>query len=255
MYFELENCGTEIFEPNSTVIHVAGLAHGKFKTIEDFKNINTKCSARLAERAVECGVKRFIFLSSIGVHGNSSEGIIDENSPIQPTGAYAKSKANAETILADICQNTNMELIVLRPTLVYGKNAPGNVLKLARMFEKNVPVPIRNLENKRNFCSVEKLTLLIKRLVLDEDNSFHSEKFVVADTHSKSVYSFMLIVAQLHGVKLMSFRLPKELFKFLLKCVGKKELITSLCSDLVVNTTRVDNYLESASITKFEKTL
>ena len=250
MHFELETCGSEVFEPGSTIIHLAGIAHGKFKTIEEFEHINAKCSAKLATRAVECGVKRFIFLSSIGVHGNCSEGIIDESSPLQPAGAYAESKVKAETMIADACQNSNMELIILRPTLVYGRGAPGNISKLVGLFEKGIPVPFEKLNNKRNFCSVDKLTCLIRRLVLDDHNVFHLEKFVVADTNSKSVYAFMLSVAKLHDLKAKSLSLPTAWVEFLLKCIGKNEVISSLCRDLVVNTAKVDDYLEGDLITQ-----
>ena len=253
MRFELETCGLKVFESGSTVIHLAGVAHGKFKTIEDFEYINAKCSAKLATRAVECGVKRFVFLSSIGVHGNYSEGIIDESSPLQPTGAYAESKVKAEAALADICQNSNMELVILRPTLVYGRGAPGNIAKLVGLFEKGIPVPFSKLNNRRNFCSVDKLTCLIRQLVLDKHNVFHSEKFVVADTNSKSVYSFMLTVAQLHGLKLKSFGLPAAWIELLLKCLEKNEIISSLCRDLVVNTAKVDDYIEDGLITQITK--
>ena len=113
-----------------TVIHLAARAHQlndqSINPEAEFLRINCEGTKNLAKQAIAAGVKHFIFISSIGAMATLSDTIISEESPCQPDTPYGRSKLNAETALVELCQKTQMNWTILRPTLVYGPNNPGN---------------------------------------------------------------------------------------------------------------------------------
>ncbi|MCK4825734.1 NAD-dependent epimerase/dehydratase family protein, partial [bacterium] len=145
----------------STVIHLAGRAHVLNETVIDplveFRRTNVEGTLTLAQHSVHARVKRFIYISSIGVNGvQSSRPFMDSDTP-HPIEPYAISKYEAECGLRQIAKSSDMDVVIIRPPLVYGANAPGNFGRLMRVAYKGVPLPLGAVHNKRSLVALDNL--------------------------------------------------------------------------------------------------
>lgn len=127
----------------------------------EYQRVNVEGTVRLARQAAAAGVKRFIFVSSIGVNGNASTRPFSAEDEPRPAEPYARSKWEAERELLKIHEETGMELVIIRPPLVYGPNAPGNFGSLVRWIEKGIPLPLGAIDNKRSLVGIDNLVDLI----------------------------------------------------------------------------------------------
>jgi len=147
------------------VIHVAARAHIIKDTIIDplaeYRRVNVEGTVNLARQAATQGVKRFIFISSIGVNGNSTQYPFSINDKASPWDDYSQSKFEAEEELKKICLETGMEYVILRPPLVYGMKAPGNFGKLLKAVVKGLPLPLGAIHNRRSMVALDNLIDLI----------------------------------------------------------------------------------------------
>lgn len=140
------------------VIHLAARVHVMEETatdpLQEFRNINLYGTERLARQAAQAGVKRFVFMSTIGVNGdNSGDKPYTESDQTHPHNPYSVSKYEAELALKEISKQTGMEVVILRAPLVYGPGNPGNFLSLLRIVSKNIPLPLASITNKRSRIS------------------------------------------------------------------------------------------------------
>lgn len=120
------------------IIHCAALAHVAKGDEFSYQDINTFGAIELAKQARQAGAKRFVFISSIGVNGSSTKATpFSVDSTPHPHNAYAKSKYDAEIGLRKIVEETGLEVVIVRPTLVYGANAPGNFGSLTKLVKRN----------------------------------------------------------------------------------------------------------------------
>ena len=142
------------------VIHCAGIAEQKNIIFNDiYKQINTDFTTKLAEQCVIAGVKKFIFLSSITVLGNFTDynKYFTQSDKANPSGVYAKSKYEAEKKLLEINAKTSLEVIIIRPPIVYGLGAKGNISRLIKLLKLKLPLPFGLIENKKSFISIDNL--------------------------------------------------------------------------------------------------
>ncbi|MFB1632409.1 MULTISPECIES: NAD-dependent epimerase/dehydratase family protein [unclassified Pseudomonas] len=231
-----------VCEGVDTIIHLAGRAHILNDTAEDpvaaFRSANVDVSIRLAQAAIRQGVRRFIFISSIGV--NASETLADtkitEDSPCSPTQLYGVSKKEAESALSSLVGPSNMELVIIRPPLVYAGNAPGNFHRLMSIISKGVPLPFKNVQNLRSMVSLENLIDFICLCV--EHPSAANEVFLVSDGVSFSTGEIIRLLAQGMGKKPKLFAFPTGLLEFGLAAVKKKSIYSQLCGSLVVDSSK-----------------
>lgn len=141
----------------SVVVHTAGLAHATASTgapaLADYRRINVEATEKLARAAVACGVARFIHISSLLVQASDTE------KPGSPAGArpYVVSKREAEAALARIAADPAMEIVILRPPLVYGHGVGANFRSLMRAVERGLPLPLSSVRNRRSFIFVGNL--------------------------------------------------------------------------------------------------
>jgi UDP-glucose 4-epimerase len=127
------------------VVHLASpaIARGADDSLARFREVNVEGTTRLARSAAVAGVRKFIFLSTLKVHGEQSfVHAIRENDPPRPTDAYAVSKVEAEDVLRGISRETGLNVITLRPPAVYGPGARGNILRLLQLISRGVPLPL-----------------------------------------------------------------------------------------------------------------
>ncbi|MEO6361700.1 MAG: NAD-dependent epimerase/dehydratase family protein [Caldimonas sp.] len=150
------------------VVHCAARAHmlrdDAADPLASFRAVNVDGTARLARAAAAAGVRRFVFVSSIGVNGSQTFGrpFTAEDLPA-PQTPYARSKLEAEQVLSAIASETGMAVTVVRPPLVYGPHAPGNFSTLVRAVRRGLPLPLASVRNRRSFIGRSNLVDLLAR--------------------------------------------------------------------------------------------
>ena len=177
-----------------TILHCAALVHQKQKLpYIDYKIVNIDYPLALAKKAKEEGVKQFIFISSIAVYGdNYTE--LDEDTKCKPTTYYGKSKLRAEEELLSL-QNENFIISIIRPPMVYGKDAPGNIKTLIKLITKISILPFGKINNKRSFIFIENLIGLIDTVIDKKKSGI----FLASDDKAISTtYLVELITQQFH---------------------------------------------------------
>ena len=150
----------------SAVVHLAARAHvlreGAADPLASFRHVNRDATLRLAEAAVVAGVRRFVFISSIGVLGESTDGTpFGAGSVAAPVAPYALSKWEAEQGLREVAARTGLEVAIIRPPLVHGPGAPGNFARLLGLVGRGVPLPFGGVQGRRTFVSRTNLASLI----------------------------------------------------------------------------------------------
>jgi nucleoside-diphosphate-sugar epimerase len=215
------------------VIHIAAKAHTVDTSLAEFRLINTARTLELAAAAASCGVKRFIFLSSIGVHGVSNSSPFNVQDNPAPVEDYAVSKLEAEIGLKQIATETDMEVVIIRPPLVYGANAPGNFGKLVNLVQKNLPLPLGAVHNKRSLVALDNLVDLIVTCV--DHPKAANQTFLVSDDQDVSTTELLEMMTCAAGKKPRLISLPVSWLKFAAKLIGKQAIIDRLCGNLQVD--------------------
>lgn len=228
------------------VVHVAGSAHRigahSSSALSDYRRTNTEGTLNLARQSAAAGVKRFIFISTIGVNGNiSSCPFTAEDSP-NPLEPYAQSKLEAEQGLWGICQGKKMELVIIRPPLVYGAGAPGNFGRLVRWIELGIPLPLGSIYNKRSFVSVDNLVELIVRCVTHPNAA--NQVLLAGDGDDISTTDLLLSVAKAMGRPARLIPVPIVFLKFFAKILGKEDMMLRLVGSLQVDISKTCELLD-----------
>ncbi len=165
------------------VVHLAARVHrldrGEAGDLAAFRRVNVAGSERLARQAAEAGVRRLVFVSTVKVHGEGAAQPYRESDAPAPVDPYAISKWEAEQALARVAADTGIELVVLRPPLVYGPDAGANFRRLLRLALKGVPLPLAAIDNRRSLIHVDNLAHAITLCV--EHPLAAGQTFLVAD--------------------------------------------------------------------------
>ncbi len=194
------------------VIHLAGRAHildeREVNPSEVYRKINTEATYNLALQAAHAGVKRFIFISTIKVHGEetSIDSPFVESSIYAPITDYAVSKMEAEILLQKISQDFDMEIVIIRPPLVYGPKVSANFKSLIRLAATGLPLPFGGIENLRSFVSVSNLTSLIVKCV--DHPLAGNQTFLVSDDLDVSTSELLKCLSMALGGSSRLFKLP-----------------------------------------------
>ncbi len=237
-----------------TVVHLAGRAHVLKETVADpiteFRRVNTAGSKQLMIAAAQAGVKRFVFVSSIGVNGDISPSTgFTEESPVNPHKPYAVSKYEAELLLRSMVAKSGMELVIVRPPLVYGAGVKGNFAKLKKLVAQGIPLPVGLANNQRTLVSVDNLASFLLRCV--EHPQAAGELFLVGDEHSISTKELVRLLGQSTSKKNILLPIPPIFARFGARLIGKQDLYNQLFGSLVVDISKAKNLLQwqpSASI-------
>ncbi|NAR30321.1 NAD-dependent epimerase/dehydratase family protein [Acinetobacter haemolyticus] len=223
------------------IIHCAGRAHVMNETaespLEAYRQTNVQGTLNLAKKAVKVGVKRFIYLSSIKVNGEQTAA-----QPFKPSDTvntddpYGLSKYEAEQALLELSKKTGLEVVIIRPVLIYGPNVKANFKSMVNLATKKLPLPIGCLDNKRSMVSVYNLADLIHTCMTHPNAN--REVFLASDQDDISVKQLFVKLAKYQNNQLLMLPVPKSLISFLASLVGKKAVASRLCSELVVDTTK-----------------
>lgn len=215
------------------IVHCAGLAHNPAASAEQFREINTKLTLKLAESAAEAGVKRFIFFSSIGVNGASSFTPFKADDKAIPYDDYTESKYNAERGLKALSEITNMEVVIIRPPLIYGNNAPGNFDKFVKLAKLPLPKPLGAISNTRSFVSIDNLTHFTHCCLTHP--SAANEVFLVSDGQDLSTTQFLKKISRVLGKRPWLIPVPASVLKALARLLGKQSTIDKIAMNLQVD--------------------
>jgi nucleoside-diphosphate-sugar epimerase len=222
------------FDDIESIIHLAGLAHSHNFTDEDYQSVNVDGTLKLANEAAKAGVKRFVFVSSIGVNGNLTNHIpFSDSSDPAPYNAYASSKYNTEIGLKKIASETGLELVIIRPTLVYGHNAPGNFGSLTKLVQKSPFLPFGLTDNKRDFISVQNLADLL--MVCANHPNAAGRTFLASDYETISIKAFTNAIAKGLNKTLIQLPIPIGFMRLAARLVGKSAMAAQLLDNLQVD--------------------
>lgn len=227
------------------VIHVAAFAHVTDDHTLDqsalFRRTNVDGTLNLARQAANLGVERFIFISSIGVNGNSNRSPFTEDDWPRPEGAYAQSKSEAERGLWVLGHETGMDIIVVRPPLVYGPNAPGSFGSLVRLVEKGIPLPLGAIHNKRSLVALDNLVDLI--ITCTDHPAAANQTFLAADGEDLSTSDLLRRVAAAMGKPSRLIPVPAGLLQLGATLLGKKAMAQKLLGSLQVDISKTRDVL------------
>ncbi|WP_166421186.1 NAD-dependent epimerase/dehydratase family protein [Pseudoalteromonas sp. Z1A8] len=232
----------------NTVIHIAARVHvmneNSKKSLEQFRAVNTEGTLNLARQAAAAGVKRFIFVSSIKVNGESTsdEDPFTSANLAKPVDSYGLSKAEAELLLLELGAKTGMEIIIIRPPLIYGQGVKANFASLMGLVGKGLPLPFRSIkQNRRSLVSVYNLIDLIK-VCIGHPNAAN-QIFLVSDDYDLSTAEMVALMAKVQGKKNLAFPIPVWCFKLVGKLLNKTEVIDRLTGSLQLDITHTKNTL------------
>ncbi len=243
LHFEIElsaasDC-SEALVGVDVVIHTAARVHMMDDRAPDplaaFRSVNTEATLALARQASTAGVKRFIFLSSIKVLGEmaSQEQPFDHLQLPNPTDPYGISKFEAEQGLYEIARQTGMEVVVIRPPLVYGPGVKANFHQLIGLMSKQFPLPLGSVRNKRSLVALPNLIDLIMRCI--DHPAAANRTFMVSDNQDLSTPELMQGIAIALGKKALLFPVPIGVLRFIGNITGKSAVIERLCGSLQVD--------------------
>jgi len=224
---------TELLSKQDIVIHIAAKAHSADVSSDEFKKVNTDLTLSLARAAAKSGVKRFIFLSSIGVNGITNTRPFSVHDTPCPVEEYAKSKLLAENGLKDIAIETGMEVVIIRPPLVYGAGAPGNFGKLIKLTKKNLPLPLGAIHNIRSLLALDNLVDLINICI--DHPAAANQTFLVSDDRDISTTELLTFLTKAAGKKPRLLPVPVSWLNAIGRITGKQSIIDRLCGNLQVD--------------------
>jgi nucleoside-diphosphate-sugar epimerase len=213
----------------SHVVHVAGVAHqGSAVSDAIYDRVNHQAVADLATAAAKAGVARLIFISSIGSQsGAAADDVLSEADEPRPTTAYGRSKLAAEIAL----RGSGMAHTILRPVLMYGPDAPGNMGALVRLAAAPWPLPFASLSGRRSLLAVDNLISAIEFAM--KSPAVANETYVIADTDALALPDIIAVLRAAIDRPSRLFALPQPLLANGLRLVGQEELWRQLGGSLV----------------------
>ena len=216
------------------IVHLAGIAHNKNNSVDEFKKINVDGTLELARKALEANIKRFIFISSIGVNGNSTHGkaFTEQDTP-NPTNDYTKSKYEAEKALAKLFENTHIDLVIIRPPLIYAHDAPGNFSKLLMLIKLGQFLPFGCTHNQRSFIAIENLVSFITTCIYHDTKI--NETFLIADDEVISTKQLIQCLSSGMGKSMILLPVPTKLLSMLADATGKVGIFEQLYGNLQID--------------------
>lgn len=226
-------CNVDVVVHLAARVHVMS-DHAKDPLVE-FRHVNVAGTLNLAMQATEAGVKRFIFISSVKVNGECTEinqPFIEENAA-NPQDAYGLSKFEAEQGLLMLKQQTDMEIVIIRPPLVYGVGVKANFANMLRAVKRGIPLPFGAINNQRSFVYVGNLVSLI--LCCLDHPSAANQAFLVSDGQDLSTPELLRACALAMGVKSRLLPVPQRLIAFAAAMLGKRAIAQRLSGNLQVD--------------------
>jgi len=230
-----------------TVIHLAARAHIMHDSASDplseFRRVNVDGTLNLARQAAASGIKRFIFLSTIKVNGEQTpQGLpFTESSRSAPEDPYGISKHEAEQGLVEIARETGMEIVIIRPPLVYGPGVKGNFASMMRWIAKGIPLPLGAIHNQRSLIALDNLVDFIITCI--DHPAAANQTFLVADGEDLSTTDLLRRVGQAMNRPARLIPVPMSVLKLGARLRGKQAMAQRLCGNLQVDISKAREML------------
>ena len=238
---------SEALQDVKLVVHAAARAHIMKDEVADplaeYRKVNVEGSLNLARQAAAAGIKRFIYISSIKVNGEQTQlgkHFTADDKPA-PEDAYGISKAEAEEGLWQITKETGMQLVIIRPTLVYGPAVKGNFASMNKLIAKGLPLPLGAIHNKRSLVSLDNLVDLIVTCL--DHPSAANQVLLAADGEDVSTSNLLRGVGKAMGKPARLLPVPAWMLQLGATLLGKKAVAQRLLGSLQVDITKTRNVL------------
>ncbi|MDK4731220.1 SDR family oxidoreductase [Rhizobium sp. CNPSo 3490] len=236
---------TAALEGVDVIVHLAARVHimndRAADPLAEFRRVNTAAALNLAEQAAHAGVQRFVFISTIKVNGEETDRPFRHDDRPNPIDPYGISKLECEIGLREIAARTGMEVVIIRPPLVYGPGARGNFALLVNLVRRKLPLPFASLKNRRTLVAVQNLVDLI--IACMDHPAAAGETFLAGDGEDLSTPDLIRGIAAGMGVKPMLAPLPPALLHMAAKALGKEAVYQRLCGSLQVDISRARDVL------------
>lgn len=245
------------FYSYDAVIHLAGRAHVMQETAQDvykaYSEVNVAYTRKVGELAVRLKVKRFIFLSSIKVNGESTvQPFIEDASP-HPEDIYGQTKLEAELALKEIFKDSATELVIIRPPLIYGANVKANFKQLIKICRLPIPLPFGAVHNKRSFISLDNLVSFIELCCHHPQAA--NETFLISDDNDISITQLIATIRKVLGKSRCLIPIPSSWLGSLFSFLGKSDLSQRLLGNLQVDITKAKNLLGWQAPVTFDESI
>ena len=230
---------TEALAGVDVIVHAAARVHVMDETAADplaeFRAVNRDMTLDIARAAHEAGVKRFVFLSSIKVFGETSprEEPFTSATPPRPADPYGVSKLEAEQALIDFAQSSGREVVVIRPPLIYGPGVRANFERMVRLVKRGLPLPFGGIRNRRSLVALDNLIDLIKLCATSPNAPGHV--FCVSDGNPMSTPELFRAVGQALNRPVAMIAIPEAILAALFQLIGKSAYVARLISSLHVD--------------------
>jgi nucleoside-diphosphate-sugar epimerase len=224
------------------VVHLAARAHAtqsrERELHAEYERVNVAGTRRLAERAVEAGVRRFVFLSSVKANGEvTGEHPFRESDPPRPEDAYGRTKREAEELLMRIGRESRMDVVVLRSPLVYGPGVKGNFLRFMRLVASGIPLPLGSIDNRRSLVYVGNLASAILACV--ERPQAAARTYLVSDGEDLSTADLARAIGKALQFRPLVLRCPVSLLEAAARVARRSAELARLTRSLTVDSTRI----------------
>ena len=226
------------------VIHLAALAHESLQDVSDdyIKKVNELATLNLAKHAKQAGVKRFIYLSSIGVNGCQSDVPFKFSDTPCPHDLYSQTKLDAEVGLKETFSQLGTDFVIIRPPLVYGKEVRGNFYRMLKWISRELPLPFGAVsDNRRSLVYVDNLADLISVCIFHPRAA--NQTFLVSDDEDASTMQLIRQLADSLGAKCRLLHIPPKLLSFVGRTIGRKGIEKRLIASLQVDIEHTKNTL------------
>lgn len=231
-----------------SVVHAAARVHVTNETAHDqlaaFREVNVTGSLSLARQAVELGVRRFVYISSIKVNGETTtpgQAFTSADIPT-PMDAYAISKAEAEAGLISLATESTMEVVIVRPPLVYGPGVKANFLSMMRWLKRGIPLPLGAiLHNRRSLVALDNLVDLIVACI--DHPAAANQVFLASDGEDVSTTDLLRRLAAAMRVPAHLLPVPVRVLETCAALLGQRSLVQRLCNNLQVDISKARQLL------------
>ena len=234
----------------TVVVHLAARVHVMNDAASDplaaYRRTNVDGTLNLARQAAAAGVRRFIFISSVKVNGESSP----QGQPFRaddvpaPKDAYGVSKMEAEQGLRQLAQQTGMQVVIIRPPLVYGPGVGANFATLLQAVRRGLPLPLGAIRNQRSLVALDNLVDLIITCVTHPAAA--NQTLLVSDGQDLSTAELVRGMAQAEGIAVRLPSVPVWVLRALASLLGKRDAASRLCNNLQVDISKTRSLLSWA---------
>ncbi|MBK1683309.1 UDP-glucose 4-epimerase family protein [Rhodoferax fermentans] len=229
----------------SAVVHLAARVHhmqdAASSPIAEFRRVNADGTLNLGRQAAAFGVRRFVFVSSIKVNGEGGSACYRDTDIAGPADAYALSKWEAEQGLCEISRQTGMEVVIIRPPLVYGPGVKANFAFLIHAVQKGWPLPLGAIRNQRSLVALDNLVDFIITCVNHPQAA--NQTFLISDGQDLSTTELVRAMAQAAGVPARLLPVPVSLLEWAGRLTGQEGAVQRLCGSLKIDSKKARELL------------